>query len=46
MDTNKIDTKYFKAKERVKKLKSFYSHIISYIVLIPVRIFINYNTFY
>ena len=44
MDTNKIDTKYFKAKDRVKKLKSFYSHIISYVVLIPFWIFINYKT--
>ena len=46
MDANKIDAKYFKAKNRVKKLKDFYSHVISYLVLIPFWIFINYKTYW
>jgi hypothetical protein len=38
------DNTYHKAKNRVKKLKDFYSHILAYIVLIPFWILINYKT--
>ncbi|MEN9488492.1 MAG: hypothetical protein RL494_757 [Bacteroidota bacterium] len=34
---------YFKAKERVKKLKGFYGNLISYCTVIPILIFINLN---
>lgn len=40
------ENKYLKAKNRVEKLKSFYTHILAYIVLIPFWIFINYITYW
>jgi Na+-driven multidrug efflux pump len=40
------NNKYFKAKKRVEELKSFYMHIIAYIILIPIWIFINYKTYW
>ena len=42
MEANQFDIeKYNKAKKRVKELKEFYSHLASYLVVIPVLIFIN-----
>ncbi|NJB72092.1 putative membrane protein [Saonia flava] len=38
--------RYAKAKKRVKEVKGFYTHIIAYIVLIPIWIFINYMTYW
>ena len=38
--------KYQKAKKRVEELKSFYIHILVYIILIPLWIFINYKTYW
>jgi energy-coupling factor transporter transmembrane protein EcfT len=38
--------KYLKAKKRLEDLKSFYTHIIAYIILIPIWIFINYKTYW
>lgn len=37
---------YFKAKQRVKEMKEFYGNLISYCVVIPFLIFINYYTFW
>ena len=37
---------YIKAKKRVEKLKGFYSHILAYIVLTPIWIYINYITYW
>lgn len=37
---------YYKAKERVKEMKEFYGNLISYCVVIPFLIFINYYTFW
>ena len=37
---------YFKAKERVKEIKEFYGHLISYCIVIPFLIFINYYTYW
>ncbi|MFO7719163.1 MAG: histidine kinase [Gillisia sp.] len=37
---------YFKAKERVKEIKEFYGHIISYCIVIPFLIFMNYYTYW
>ena len=42
METNQFDIeKYNKAKKRVKEHKEFYSHLASYLVVIPFLIFIN-----
>ena len=42
METNQFDIeKYNKAKKRIKELKEFYSHLASYLVVIPFLIFIN-----
>ncbi len=43
---NDIDkeSKYIRAKERVKKIKDFYSHLLSYCIVIPILIIVNYNT--
>lgn len=37
---------YFKAKQRVKEMKEFYGNLISYCVVIPFLIFINYYTYW
>ena len=37
---------YFKAKQRVKEIKDFYGNLISYCVIIPFLIFINYMTYW
>ncbi len=48
METDEIkhENAYFKAKERVKELKEFYSNLLSYVVVIPFLIFINYYTYW
>ncbi len=48
MDTNEINQEnaYFKAKQRVKEIKEFYGNLISYCVVIPFLIFINYYTYW
>ena len=48
MDTNVNDQEnaYFKAKQRVKEMKEFYGNLISYCVVIPFLIFINYYTYW
>lgn len=38
------DMAYVKAKDKVKKIKEFYGSLISYCVVIPVLIFINFKT--
>lgn len=42
----KEDNAYFRAKQRVKELKEFYGNLISYCVVIPLLIFINYRTYW
>lgn len=37
---------YLKAKERVKEMKDFYGNLISYCVVMPFIIFINYYTYW
>lgn len=46
MENNEINQEnaYFKAKQRVKEIKEFYGNLISYCVVIPFLIFINYYT--
>lgn len=48
METNEIkeENAYFKAKERVKEMKEFYGNLLSYCVVIPFLIFINYMTYW
>jgi hypothetical protein len=38
------DKRYQKAKERVEKIKGFYGNLMSYCIVIPILIFVNYNT--
>ena len=38
------DKRYQKAKEKVEKIKGFYSNLVAYCIVIPVLIFINFNT--
>lgn len=38
------DKRYEKAKERVAKIKGFYANLTTYCIVIPVLIFINYQT--
>ncbi|GAA3513963.1 histidine kinase [Aquimarina addita] len=38
------DLKYKRAKERVKKIKEFYINLITFCIVIPFLIFINYRT--
>jgi len=48
METNQSNKSeaYFKAKQRVKEIKEFYGNLISYCVVIPFLIFINYMTYW
>lgn len=41
--TNKEEA-YYKAKKRVEEIKGFYGNVISYCVVIPFLIFLNYRT--
>ncbi|MGB7843483.1 MAG: 2TM domain-containing protein [Salinimicrobium sp.] len=43
---NKEENAYFRAQERVKKIKDFYGNLISYCVVIPFLIFVNYYTYW
>ncbi|MCG9972705.1 2TM domain-containing protein [Christiangramia crocea] len=43
---NNQENAYFKAKQRVKEIKEFYGNLISYCVVIPFLIFINYYTYW
>ena len=40
------DTAFFRAKERVEKLKGFYGNLTSYCIIIPILIIINLNSPY
>jgi hypothetical protein len=48
METTEIeeDNAYFKARRRVKEIKEFYGNLVSYCVVIPFLIFINYSTYW
>ena len=48
METDQMQNEnaYFKAKERVREIKEFYSNLVSYMVVIPFLIFINYYTYW
>jgi len=48
METNQSNKSeaYYKAKQRVKEIKEFYGNLISYCVVIPFLIFINYMTYW
>jgi two-component system LytT family sensor kinase len=48
METNEFEKEsaYFKAKQRVKEMKEFYGNLISYCLVIPLLIFINYYTYW
>ncbi|MFK7813625.1 MAG: 2TM domain-containing protein [Maribacter sp.] len=41
---NLNDSKYRKAKERIKEIKSFYSHAFVYIIVMSLLALLNYNT--
>ncbi len=41
---NAKSLKYERAKEQVKKMKEFYGNLISYCIVIPFLIFLNYKT--
>lgn len=43
---NSENNKYLRAKQRVEELKGFYGNLISYCLVIPLLIFINYKTFW
>ena len=38
------DKRYYRAKERLKKVKEFYGNLTSYVIVIPILAFINYRT--
>ncbi|UZH55248.1 2TM domain-containing protein [Salinimicrobium tongyeongense] len=40
------NTAYFKARQRVKEIKEFYGNLLSYCLVIPFLIFINYQTYW
>lgn len=44
IETYNEDMAYVRAKDKVKKIKEFYSSLISYCIVIPFLIFINYKT--
>ncbi|WP_299768106.1 2TM domain-containing protein [uncultured Dokdonia sp.] len=44
MNNRKQDYKYEIAQAYIKELKEFYTHLITYLIMVPVFIFINYYT--
>lgn len=44
--SNQIDDTYLRARNHVEELKNFYYSLISYCLVIPFLIFINYKTFW
>lgn len=49
METKYLDNKqeaYHKAKKRVEEIKGFYSNVLSYVIVIPFLVFINYKTYW
>ncbi|WP_166964974.1 histidine kinase [Yeosuana marina] len=44
--TSKIDNSYLRARKHIDELKEFYYSIISYFLVIPFLIFINYKTYW
>ena len=45
-DYKNESSKYLRAKQRVDELKGFYGNLISYCVVIPFLVFINYQTYW
>lgn len=45
-DRTNENNAYFKAKARVKEIKEFYGNLLSYCIIIPFLIFINYQTYW
>ena len=45
-DKRKLDERYLKAQKRVEDIKGFYGHLISYIVIMPFLVFVNYMTYW
>ncbi|MEO9511497.1 MAG: 2TM domain-containing protein [Flavobacteriaceae bacterium] len=41
---NLNEYKFKRAKDRIKKLKSFYSNILSYCIVISILAYLNYST--
>ena len=41
MNTNQDFEKYQKAKKQVEEIKGFYSHLLSYVLVISILIFVN-----
>jgi hypothetical protein len=49
METKYLDNKedaYYRAKKQVEEIKGFYANLISYCVVIPFLIFLNYRTYW
>ncbi|MBB1489713.1 2TM domain-containing protein, partial [Oceanospirillum sp. D5] len=44
--SNQIDDSYLRARNHVEELKNFYYSLISYCLVIPFLIFINYRTYW
>ncbi|MBR9756512.1 MAG: Pr2TM family membrane protein [Algicola sp.] len=44
--TTKQQDAYYRAKKHVEEIKGFYSNVISYCIVIPFLIFINYKTYW
>ncbi|MBO0322352.1 2TM domain-containing protein [Muricauda sp. CAU 1633] len=41
---NLDEIRYIKAKEQVEKIKSFYSSLLAYCIVIPILAYVNYRT--
>lgn len=46
MKTQTAGDSYIRARKKVEELKEFYSSLVSYIVVIPFLVFINYRTYW
>jgi len=44
MEYNRRDASYLRAREQVKAIKEFYVNIFLYCIIIPILIWINYQT--
>lgn len=41
---NRDEVKYQNAKKRVEEIKGFYSNLITYLIVIPLLVYLNYKT--
>lgn len=45
-DNKKLDQEYLRAQKRVEDIKSFYIHLVVFVIIMPFLILVNYMTYW